>query len=588
MKPYGSNDKVLKTTVSMADSINKIVTGCLVLMAESVAKEANGPHDRGYEHYFKHLEKAYKMLPKPCVSMLRDKFPGWLDAAVKEGEETDKVEDEVPIFAWLCLPDGGSYYNPHKSLTDFVIDEEQEARFSLRTEKPKRPHRNRTNMTRLNKEPRWFIDDANGNQKFQGEYENSDASQSFILQLDKKNRIARLLPIEECYKFEVSRNVTSDTVAKAMIEMNKTKKRRQEEHEMLWGSKDKNKTTNKTRSRSDQKGSSMPLSVPNNRFTEALFGRRVKSKPKNEGFSVAKKSFRRDNVVKRKRGNFYDSSEDEEEETLKDEAETEEFTGLLKNAGAEQWKLMEDLDYQYDRSDDDGDFGGEDNADNAEEVFEDENLFSDDSSDTDEENFVHRKLAADVEKDSEYEDSASDSSDDSELDVSEFLSEHSTYERIAETLAMKSESTLGNQSEPPSSTDAGKIDPSLSKQAPPAKLEEKTLGGKRKREAETMVPQKTEASASQTNGDGPKPAKRRKKVKKKKKKLNIAVVDLNEDNFIRILRENNGRMDFGSFLGHFRNVSHEENKALVRSLRDRLCNPLEATGKKNKFFISLK
>merc|ERR1712196_60702 len=110
-------------------------------------------------------------------------------------------------------------------------------------------------------------------------------------------------------------------------------------------------------------------------------------------------------------------------------------------------------------------------------------------------------------------------------------------------------------------------------------------GGKRKREDEPVAQASVSQGISETSGDGQKPAKRRKKVKKKK--IKAEEVELNEESFIRILRENNGRMDFGKLLKRFRNISHEENKALVRSLRDRLCNPLEAVGKK-KFFISLK
>ena len=593
VKPYGSNDKVVQTTISMADTINKTVIGCLVLMADTVVQEASGPQDRGYEHYFKHLEKAHRMLPEQVLSMLREKFPGWSNSLEKAGEVADEADYDTPVLAWLCLPDGGSFYHPFKALTDYVIDEEQEVRFSLRTEKPKRPHRNRTNMTRLGKETRWFISDSNGKEKFQGEYENSDAAQSFILQLDHKNLIARILPIETCYRFEVSREGASDTVANALIEMEKAKKKRQEEHEMLWGSKDKGAGSRKVRAKSDRRANGVPLNVPMNRFTEALFGRRGKSKPKREGFSVTKKSYRtNDNVVKKKRRDQidYDSEDREEEERERQQNNTEEFTGLLRDAGAEQWKLMEDLDYQYDRSDDDGDFGGEDNADNAEAGFDDDDLFGDDSSDSDsgselEEGFRRRKVAELPSSDSDQ--SASESSGDSDLDVNEFLSAHSTYKRIAEKLEERNaESKSEQEAEPSAPSDSTKQVAQRSLDNAEVKQENTAAaGGKRKREVESAVAGTAPQSAvSQASSDGQKPAKRRKKVKKKKAK--VEEVELNEENWLRILRENGGRMDFSKLLKHFRDIRGAQNKALVRSLRDRWCDEPVKVGKKH--FIGLK
>ena len=68
--------------------------------------------------------------------------------------------------------------------------------------------------------------------------------------------------------------------------------------------------------------------------------------------------------------------------------------------------------------------------------------------------------------------------------------------------------------------------------------------------------------------------------------LKVEEVELNEENWLRILRENGGRMDFSKLLKHFRDIRGAQNKALVRSLRDRWCDEPVKVGKKH--FIGLK
>ena len=671
-QPDGKSEPPINMKVSMAENFYTTVQKALLIMAQRLLDKftSNYVEPNLKEVYQTHIH----MVTKSCTLLpedMKNKF------AQFTGGTFINYPEEKHERCYFVLPQATNIgYLMRRSLTDYAMKENHE--FLLTNIEPHKLVRDAKGFKfNVEKEvdKRWVIEDnamdtltdsnnsgsssssssSNNNNKnetqkqtiYEGRYENSDARDAFILQLNRKTMQAFLIPVKECFKFS---KINKKSEGKTLSDLNnlmKEESRKQGENfakirktQLVKDGKKIASTSNKpsklgritslSRNTSGNGGNKFSSKFDKLAQQEKVsFNTAIHSKSKNRFTNLLKKR-RADRAGNGRVGgpgsfmnggsanvggggsgfrggssriggfgssgnNRYkgDFDSDGDDGNYSDDEDTGYM--LLGNAAQIDAINAEGGDQDEARSDNDGLSGGEDVIENKEENDEIENLLSDDDLDSDmdldEDNYEQQTKL-------QMEGGIKNATDLFGIDGNDYNNENSDED---DDLFGDNEDDEDEEIDVESFLEETK------------KLEETLLATN----AAPVVPPastlndasiaKTTAAAIVANGNGNNNNSINKKSQKRKlddiesndnnnnnnnnnndnnkpkKRRKITKKKLSKENMIRILKENGGKMIFTEFITCFINV--KKKKALFKKLREEVAD-IEKTRK--PYFVVLK